>query len=114
MYTDEREFWEKIKRIAESLDYITTFKGNAEAEIVEVNNNSIDIRLKKDNNLLEINRNVFLKALSIVNEKGRVRQADIKEPTVERYVLGFMLLLPKFDKLKEIQGSDTISYLIYK
>ncbi|WP_078543534.1 hypothetical protein [Litchfieldia alkalitelluris] len=109
------QLWEEAVNLAEKSESITTLKEKATAKVVEVNPNSIKLMLTKGKSI-ELEKKHFEKALEVLNEKGRVRQHFVKNPKVERYVLGLMMMLPAFRKEEQFEA-ETCEYkkfIVYK
>ena len=101
--------WNEIITILKHRTSIPTFKGEAEAEVVEITNEEITILLDKGD-IRSIKRIHIEKAMDVLKQNGRVRQKDI--PGNQRYTLGVMNLLPYFERERILDGDKYRWFLV--
>ncbi|KKB34499.1 hypothetical protein [Bacillus thermotolerans] len=104
-------FWKEIKDYLSTKKYIQTLKGRAEAEVLNIDDTAVYLRIRKDNKTIKAEKKYFGKALSILSEHSRVRQRDILGGGAERYVLGILVGLPGFCGVRD---TATGTYYVYK
>ena len=105
--------WNDVLQMVRSMEKVPTLKGQAEAKVISVEDNKIDLELDKGK-VISIVKNDFEKALNALEKNGRVRQRFVKKPLVERYVLGLMKLLPSFEDVKEYDGDQLKTFVKFK
>ncbi|GAB6932969.1 hypothetical protein [Calditerricola satsumensis] len=99
------EVWFELKEILKTRRFIPTLKEQATAEVLEITDDAIIIRLKKGVER-KMEKSYFYKAIDILKKNGRVRQQNLQHIDTARYVLGALTLLPYFVKIREFDATE--------